>query len=120
MAIWLLLFAVAVHGSAQAQEKPFRIPTDAKAVYTVLERGGSGNIRTIVTKRDGSSGTSYSQRQYDCDKSTWKYIGTGDTIEQMKASKPDAKMGPIVNESIASYVGGAACDGYYRKLKQKM
>ncbi|EID64666.1 hypothetical protein ECW26_48270 [Escherichia coli W26] len=38
-----------------------------------------------------------------------KYLGSGETLEQMKNSKPDPKMGGIVSGSIADYVGREAC-----------
>ncbi len=85
------------------------VPSDSKATFTVLERSGSGNERTITTKRVGSSGTSYSRRLYNCADRTVKYLGSGETLEQMNASQPDPRMGPIVSGSIADYVGDEAC-----------
>jgi hypothetical protein len=105
--LFVALLATAV--AAQAADKPFKIPTDAKAKYWVLEMGGQWPNRTIVTKRVGSSGTSYSKRLYDCANSTVKYLGSGDTLADMANSKPDKKMAPIVPESIADYVGRRAC-----------
>lgn len=86
-----------------------KVPSDAKATYTVLARDTSGTERTITTKRAGPSGDSYSRRLYNCSARTMKYLGSGDTLEQMKASKPDPQMGPIVSGSIADYVGAEAC-----------
>jgi len=108
-AILLFTLAFITAGAAVAEDTQFRIPTDAKAIYTVIERSGTGRIRTIVTKREGPSGTSYSKRQYDCDQNTWKYLGTGDTMEAMGASKPEKSMTPALAGSIASFVGGVAC-----------
>lgn len=85
------------------------VPSDSKATYTVLDRDTTGNERTITTKRVGSSGTSYSRRLYNCADRTVKYLGSGETLEQMKASQPDPQMGPIVTGSIADYVGAEAC-----------
>lgn len=85
------------------------VPSDPKAAYTILARDTSGNERTITTKRVGSSGTSYSRRLYNCADRTVKYLGSGETLEQMKASQPDPRMGPIVSGSIADYVGSEAC-----------
>ena len=92
-----------------AAEKAMTVPTDAKAKYTILETGGKWPNRTIVTKRVGSSGTSYSKRLYNCSNNTVKYLGTGDTPAEMARSKPDPKMAPIVSQSIADYVGRQAC-----------
>ncbi|TXD43108.1 hypothetical protein TR80_009645 [Xanthomonas campestris] len=101
----LLFASIAVH----ANEKPLTVPTDAKAQYAILEVGGKFPNRTIITKRVGSSGTSYSKRLYNCSNNTVKYLGTGDTLSDMARSKPDPNMGPIVAQSIADYVGREAC-----------
>jgi hypothetical protein len=94
---------------ALAAEEPLSIPSDAKAQFFILEKGGNSTERTIVTKRVGSSGTSYSKRLYDCTNHTVKYLGTGDSLEAMASSKADPNMTPIVSESIAYYVGVEAC-----------
>lgn len=109
MRICSVLLALALPTTVLAAEKPLHVPSDAKASYLVLEKGGSGSQRTIVTKRTGSSGTSYSKRLYDCSNGTVKYLGSSDSLEGMKRSKPDPKMGPIVEGSIAYYVGLEAC-----------
>lgn len=90
-------------------EIPLIVPTDARAKYWVLETGGAWPNRTIVTKRVGPSGTSYAKRLYDCSNRTVKYLGDGDTLEEMARSTPSPKMAPIVPESIADYVGREAC-----------
>lgn len=95
--------------SALSAEYSLRIPTDTKAQYTILEKGSQGQMKTIVTKRVGPSGTSYSKRIYDCQNRTVKYLGDGETLKQMKASKPDERMAPIVSESIADYLRIEAC-----------
>lgn len=94
---------------AHSAERPLIVPTDAKAKYAVLEIGGKFPDRTIVTKRVGSSGTSYSKRLYNCSDNTVKYLGTGDTLAEVARSKPDPKMAPVVSQSIAEYVGREAC-----------
>lgn len=85
------------------------IPTDSKAKYTIIDKTTNGTMATITTMREGPSGVSYSQRLYDCAAWTVKYLGDGDTLEQMKASKPDESMSSIVDNSIAYYIGQRAC-----------
>lgn len=107
-----LLILCAATASAASNPKigePFKIPSDAKASYVVLEKSGKGDIKTIVTRREGSSGVSFSKREYDCKRKLVRYLGSGDTLEQMSRSKPDPKLAPIVQGSIADYVGGIAC-----------
>ena len=105
VAAFLMFSAVA----ALAAETPLRIPSDAKAQYFVLEKGGTKNNPTMITKRVGPSGTSYSQRIFDCSLGTAKYLGTGASIDAMKKSPPDPKMGPLVEGSIAWYQWRYAC-----------
>lgn len=105
----LASLAIIVSASAFAAETPLSVPSDPKARFFVLEKGGSGSERTIVTKRVGSSGTSYSKRLYNCSNSTVKYLGTGDSLDAMRKSMPDSNMGPIVEGSIADYIGLEAC-----------
>jgi hypothetical protein len=92
-----------------AAEKTLIVPSDSKAQYSVLEKDGVGDDRTIITKRTGSSGTSYSKRLYNCANSSVMYLGTGDSMAEMESSKPDPGMSPIVERSIAYYVGIEAC-----------
>ncbi|WP_200784207.1 hypothetical protein [Klebsiella quasipneumoniae] len=105
------VFIVTMMASASAFCTPYNlhVPSDPKAKYTVLETGTSGDLKTIVTKREGKAGISYSQRAYDCQHRLVKYLGSGESIEQMKSSKPDEKLAPITEESIAWYVGQEAC-----------
>lgn len=105
----LLAITILVPLSGLAAEVPLSIPTDAKANYTILEVGGEWPNRTIVTKRVGPSGTSYSKRLYNCSNNTVKYLGSGDTHADMAKSKADPKMAPIIPQSIADYVGRRAC-----------
>lgn len=109
MRIFLCMACLAVVPASIAASTPLVVPTDPKATYTVLEVAGSYPHRTIVTKRVGASGTSYSKRLYNCTNSTVKYLGSGDTLADMARSKADPHMAPIVPRSIADYVGKRAC-----------
>lgn len=94
---------------AIATGSPLSVPSDSKAEFFVLHKGGSGTQRTILTKRVGPSGVSYSERLFNCANNTAKYLGTGDSLAEMAASKADPNMGLIVNGSIAYYIGLEAC-----------
>ena len=104
-----LLALLALMSFSAVSATTFSIPTDLKAKYTIIDKNLNGSMATITTMREGPSGTSYSQRLYDCTSWTVKYLGDGDTLEQMKASKPDEGMSPIVDNSIAYYIGQQAC-----------
>ena len=103
------VMAVLVSNSAAAAETTLAVPSDSKAKYFVIERGGTADNPTLVTKRVGPSGTSYSKRQFDCRARTWKYLGDGETVDEMKRSKPDKNMAPLVSGSIADYLWRDAC-----------
>lgn len=91
---------------------PITINSDT-ARYFVLEKqmkvDNNKNLRSIVTKRVGSSGVTYSKRLYDCKNNTVKYLGSGDTLEKMNTSKLDTKMSAIFDGSIAYEVGLIIC-----------
>ena len=105
----ILVCALLASASVCAAPYKIKIPYDPKATYTVLDIGREGEYKTIITKREGPSGKAYSKRIYNCMTNEVKYLGSGETLEQMKNSKPDPKMGGIVSGSIADYVGREAC-----------
>jgi hypothetical protein len=86
------------------------VPTDLKAKYTVVDvkRVGGGKAE-ITTRRDGPSGTSYAKRLVDCGSMRFKYLGEGDTMEELSRSKPSPNMGPLVTGSISYHVSMYAC-----------
>lgn len=95
--------------TSKTMTKLIRVPSDPKARYVALEKGGTGQFRSIVTQRSGSSGVTYSRRLYDCSNNTLRYQGTGDTPELMRTSPAESSMAPIHEASIAYYVGREAC-----------
>lgn len=98
-----------VAGAALAG-KEFRIPSDTKARWGLIDLTKKGpDANFIFTHRIGPSGASYSMRHYNCDTEQVRYLATGETIAQMRASKADEKMSDIVPESIAYYLGRLAC-----------
>ena len=105
--IFLLGFSL-LSFSALAASYQIQVPTDSKATYTVLDKGSQGSLRTITTKREGSSGVTFSQRIYN-EANEVKYLGSGQSLEEMKNSKADPSMSPIVSDSIAYYLGREAC-----------
>lgn len=95
--------------NAVAREYELSVPSDIKARYTVIEKITKGNLRTITTRREGPSGTSFAKREVDCQRRMSRYIGTGDTLPEMKASKPGETMNSPVEGSISYYVTLEAC-----------
>lgn len=89
------------------------VPSDPGATFIVLEIikiPPDDRLREITTKRIGRGGRiNYSRRLYDCLYSQFKYLGSGESLSAMAASKPDAKLSSIMTGSIVDYVGREAC-----------
>lgn len=92
-----------------SQEESIYIPSDPNATFTVLDKGTKGSLKTIVTKRDGKLGVTYSNRAFDCENRQFMYLGSGESLDEMRASKQDNKLSPIFENSIADYIGREAC-----------
>jgi hypothetical protein len=84
------------------------VSSDPSAEYLLVELSGPKNARVIVSKRIGSSGTSYAKRLVDCSSMTFKYLGEGSTLEALRSSRPDDRMGDLVDGSISYFVAVAA------------
>lgn len=90
--------------------KEFRVPSDLKARWGLIDIDQRAHPNAMIfTQRVGSAGTTFSIRQYDCEANTVRYVATGDTIAEMKASKADDRMSEIHPRSIAYYLGKLAC-----------
>lgn len=92
---------------------PIDVPSDS-AKYFILEKklkvNNNKNLRTIVSKRVGSSGVIYTKRLYDCKNKKFKVLQEGDTLEQMKSAKIiETKMSDILIGSIVYHIGVEAC-----------
>lgn len=89
------------------------VPSDSSANYGIVVRdvGFGREALIVISKRDGSSGTSYSIREVNCNNQTFRYMGEGDTLEEAMDSLDDkSKMSPLVEGSISYYIVRAACD----------
>lgn len=108
--LFVVLVFVFVNPVIAAKPQALHIPTDSKAKYTVLSVNKSGrNGAIIVTRRVGSSGTSYAKRLVDCKASKFKYLGSSDTLAGLKKSKPSPRMSSLINGSISYHVSKFAC-----------
>jgi hypothetical protein len=94
----------------KSSEYPLSIPSDPGVKYYVLNKEGTKDMPILVTKRIGSSGTSYAKRIFDCKNKTTKYLGDGDTIAEMNNSSPSPSMGGIYPQSIAWYQWNHVCN----------
>ena len=95
--------------AAYAAEEPIKLKTDLRSQYFVVERGGTATKPTLVVKRIGPSGTSYTKRAFDCEARTAKHVGTGDSLEEMAKAKPDPDMSPLVDGSVTQQLWQQVC-----------
>lgn len=65
--------------------KKLHVPSDPNANYYLLESIPVGNNLSIVTRRLGPSGESFSKREIDCKNTRFRYLGDGNSIEEMNA-----------------------------------
>lgn len=63
------------------------VSSDPRPEYFLVELTGPKNARVIVSKRIGSSGTSYAKRLVDCTNMSFKYLGEGNTLEILRSSR---------------------------------
>lgn len=102
-------------GTAYAQDygTGIQVPSDPKARYWIVEgQRTTTTIVEILTHREGPSGTSFALRQIDCDKHLFRYLGEGDTLAEAKANKYITNMGPLVPNSISTYIADFACANF--------
>lgn len=105
--------SVATSPAAPAEEvgRPYGAPADPNATYSLLsvKPGKGGNI-IAMTRRTGSSGTSYSNREIDCGAQLARYIGEGATREEAEKPSPNpGDMAPLVEGSSTHAAVQAAC-----------
>ncbi|MEJ1935381.1 hypothetical protein WDZ92_34730 [Nostoc sp. NIES-2111] len=99
---------VAAAGEPSGYE--IHIPSDPKARFWVLGvEKRPGGMRAVVTRREGSSGVTYSKRLVDCDRQEVKYLASADDYAGLAVERPDPRMAPLVPQSIAWYVTQQAC-----------
>ena len=86
------------------------VPSDPGVNYAIIVQDYGGGTKSVVTKRDGKSGITYSIREVDCNFETFRYMGEGDTLEEAINNLDDTqKMSPITNGSVSYFILKAAC-----------
>ena len=104
--IILVTFPLMLNASAIS----VNIPSDPSADYAIVVQDYGEGTKSVVTKRDGQSGTSYSIREVNCLFKTFRYMGEGDTLEDAISNLDDTQsMSPVTNGSISYYILKAAC-----------
>ena len=102
----LLNFPVLLNAAAIS----VNVPSDPGVNYAIVVKDYGGGTKSVVTKRDSKSSTSYSIREVNCNSKTFRYMGEGDTLEEAISNLDDTKsMSTVTNGSISYYILKAAC-----------
>lgn len=118
--VWIglgLVVIVGVYGAIAGQQRresahcnrPLIVSSDPRADYCEIDRGGTADHPTLTSRRVGPSGTSYSIREFDCTNRTWKYLGTGDTLDEAQSGKGAGWASNLVDGSIEASLFRQTC-----------
>ncbi len=108
-----LVFAAGCSSEGGEEGEIIVVPTDAKAEYRVIDvTGNADDVLTITTRREGSSGVSYSIREVKCNPLKFRYIGDSDSLDAAReqARSPNSEpFAELVDGSISDYFSKYAC-----------
>jgi len=91
--------------------QPMHIYSDPGTAYEVAAISGkSRGIVTIMTKRSGRSGISYTRRECDCDNGTGRMIGDGASKSAALQNRPAEPFYRLSAGSISAEVCAFACE----------
>jgi hypothetical protein len=98
-------------GDVEVEGEPIPVQSDPRATYQLVSWSEMpAGHREALTRRDGSSGTSYARREIDCAGKRFRYLGEGDTRQEAEAKMQDGgKMAALVPGSISSEVSEFVC-----------
>lgn len=80
------------------------VPSDPKADYYLLELLPMGNNLSIVNRREGPSGQSFSKREINCRTTEFRYLGDGNTIKEMNSPYNVKSMRKAIKGNINSNI----------------
>jgi hypothetical protein len=95
--------------STRADDTPIDIQTDVKGQYFLVEKGGTADTPTLVVKRAKAGYNHYVKREFNCAAHTVRYLGEGESLEEMAAAQPDPEAGPIEEGSIPDQLSRLVC-----------
>jgi hypothetical protein len=96
----------------EVEGEPIPVEGDpARASYQLVRWSEMPNgHREALTRRDGTSGTSYARREIDCAGRRFRYVGEGDTRQEAEADAQNpGEMAELVPGSISSEVSDFVC-----------
>lgn len=92
-----------------AEDTPIDIKTDIKGQYLLVEKGGNAANPTLVVKRTGLGNDHFVKREFDCAAHTVRYLGEGETLEEMNTALPEKEVSPIGEGSIPDQLSKLVC-----------
>ena len=95
--------------AALAEDTPLDIKTDLRGQFFLVEKGDNDGNPTLLVKAVAGNYTHYVKREFDCVARTVRYLGRGESLEEVAAARPDAKTYPIEDGTIADQLARLVC-----------
>lgn len=83
---------------------------DPEAQYSIVEVSGAPEKLSVITQRSGSSGVSYSAREFNCISRTVRLMGSSTSLEGLPNARPDDETTPIFKGSLSRAISDVACE----------
>jgi len=94
----------------EAQYETLSIPSDARAVYKIIEKGFNGNNPVIIFERyTAASGKLFTKTEFDCTNYKYKVMAESDNYQNLKDKQINTNMVDIVEGSIKYWQMMRAC-----------
>lgn len=95
--------------SVAVADQPIDIHTDLEGQYYLVEQGGSPGRPVLLVKRIAPGITHYVKREIDCGARTVRYLGEGESLDEIANAEPDPEVQPVEKGSIADQLRRLVC-----------
>ncbi len=95
--------------AAAASDVPIAIKTDLEGQYFLVEQSGTASNPVVVVKRVDGTYEYYVKREFDCAAGTVRYLGEGESLEEMAAAEAEPEASPIESGSIPDQLARLLC-----------
>ena len=95
--------------AVRADDTPLDIKADLRGQFFVVEKDDDDDKPTLLVKAVAGNCTRYLKRELDCVARTVRYLGRGESLEEVAAARPDAKAYLIVAGTIADQLARLVC-----------
>lgn len=92
-----------------AADQPIDIHTDLEGQYYLVEQGGSPDRPVLLVKRIAPGIAHYVKREIDCVARTVRYLGEGESLDEIANAEPESDVHPIEKGSIADQLRRLVC-----------